>query len=48
MIDGIDRNTVDEEVKKQIDYDCLVSNPDSSVLQMVGEIKDLMIDVLCG
>lgn len=48
LIDGIDRNTVDEEVKKQIDYDCLVSNPDSSVLQMVGEIKDLMVDVLCG
>ena len=34
LIDGIDGNTVDEEVKKQIDYDCLVSNPDSSALQM--------------
>ena len=48
LIDGIDGNTVDEEVKKQIDYDCLVSNPDSSALQMVGEIKDLMVDVLSG
>lgn len=48
LIDGICRNTVEEEVKKQIDYDCLVSNPDSSVVQMVEEIKDLMVDVLCG
>lgn len=48
MIDGIDRNTVEEEVKKQIDYDCLISYPDSSVVQMAEEIKDLMVDVLCG
>ena len=48
MIDGIDRNTVEEEVKKQIDYDCLISHPDSSVVQMAEEIKDLMVDVLCG
>ena len=48
MIDGIDRNAVEEEVRAQIDYDCLVSNPDSSVVQMVEEIKDLMVDVLCG
>ena len=48
LIDGIDRNTVEEEVKKQIDYDCLISHPDSSVVQMAGEIKDLMVDVLCG
>lgn len=27
LIDGIDRNTVEEEVKKQIDYDCLISHP---------------------
>ena len=47
-IDGIDRNTVEEEVKKQIDYDCLISHPDSSVVQMAEEIKDLMVDVLCG
>ena len=37
-----------EEVKKQIDYDCLISHPDSSVAQMAEEIKDLMVDVLCG
>ena len=48
MIDGIDRNAVEKSVKEQIDYDCLVSNPDSSVVQMVEEIKDLMVDVLCG
>ena len=48
LIDGIDRNTVEEEVKKQIDYDCLSSHPDRSVVQMAEEIKDLMVDVLCG
>ncbi len=48
LIDGIDRNTVEEEVKKQIDYDCLISHTDSSVVQMAEEIKDLMVDVLCG
>ena len=48
LIDGIDRNTIEEEVKKQIDYDCLISYPDSSVVQMAEEIKDLMVDVLCG
>ena len=48
LIEGIDRNAVEESVKEQIDYDCLVSNPDSSVVQMVEEIKDLMVDVLCG
>ena len=48
LIDGIDRNTVEEEVKEQIDYDCLISHPDSSVVQMAEEIKDLMVDVLCG
>ena len=48
LIDGIDRSTVEEEVKKQIDYDCLISHPDSSVVQMAEEIKDLMVDVLCG
>ena len=48
LIDGIDRNTVEEEIKKQIDYDCLISHPDRSVVQMAEEIKDLMVDVLCG
>ena len=42
LIDGI------EKVKKQIDYDCLISHPDSSVVQMAEEIKDLMVDVLYG
>jgi hypothetical protein len=48
LIDGIDRRTVEEKVKKQIDYDCLISHPDSSVVQMAEEIKGLMVDVLCG
>ena len=48
MIDGIDRNAVEEEVKAQIDYDCLMSFKDDSVVKMVEEIKDLMVDVLCG
>ncbi len=48
MIDGIDRNAVEEEVKAQIDYDCLMSYEDDSVVKMIEEIKDLMVDVLCG
>lgn len=48
LIDGIDRNVVEEAVKKQIDYDCLMSFKDDSVVKMVEEIKDLMVDVLCG
>lgn len=48
LIDGIDRNAVEEEVKAQIDYDCLMSFKDDSVAKMVEEIKDLMVDVLCG
>lgn len=48
LIDGIDRNAVEKAVKKQIDYDCLMSFKDDSVVKMVEEIKDLMVDVLCG
>lgn len=48
LIDAIERSTVEEKVKKQIDYDCLISHPDSSVVQMAEEIKDLMVDVLYG
>jgi len=48
LIDGIDRNAVEEEVKAQIDYDCLMSFKDDSVVKMVEEIKDLMVDVLSG
>lgn len=48
LIDGIDRNAVEEAVKKQIDYDCLMSYEDDSVVKMVEEIKDFMVDVLCG
>ena len=38
----------EEAVKKQIDYDCLMSFKDDAVVKMVEEIKDLMVDVLCG
>lgn len=48
LIDAIERSTVEEKVKKQIGYDCLISHPDSSVVQMAEEIKALMVDVLCG
>ena len=48
LIDGIDRTSFEEAVKVQIDYDCLVSHPDETVVKMVEEIKDLMVDVLCG
>lgn len=48
LIDGIDRNAVEEEVRAQIDYDCLMSFKDDEVVKMVEEIKDLMVDVLCG
>ena len=48
LIDGIDRNAVEEEVMAQIDYDCLMSFKDDEVVKMVEEIKDLMVDVLCG
>ncbi len=41
LIDGIDRNAVEEEVKAQIDYDCLMSYEDDSVVKMVEEIKEL-------
>ena len=44
----IDRTETEESVKAQIDYDCLISHPDKSVVQMVEEIKDLIVDVICG
>lgn len=42
------RTAVEESVKRHIDYDCFMSNPDESVVSMVDEVKDLMVDVLCG
>ena len=44
----IDRTETEESVKAQIDYDCLISHPDKSVVQMIEEIKDLIVDVICG
>lgn len=48
LIDGLSRTAIEEAVKKQIDYDCFMTNPDESVVSMVNEVKDLMVDVLCG
>lgn len=48
LIDGLSRTAIEEAVKKQIDYDCFMTNPDESVVSMVDEVKDLMVDVLCG
>ena len=48
LIDGLSRTAVEEAVKRQIDYDCFMTNPDDSVVSMVNEVKDLMVDVLCG
>lgn len=48
MNDVIDRNIVEEKVKLQIDYDCLVSHRDEAVRNMAEEIKDIIVDVLCG
>lgn len=48
LIDGVSRTAVEESVKKQINYDCFMSNPDESVVSMVDEVKNLMVDVLCG
>ncbi len=48
LIDEIDRTETEKAVKEQIDYDCLISHPDKSVAQMVEEIKDLIVDVICG
>lgn len=44
----IDRTETEESVKAQIDYDCLISHPDKAVVQMFEEIKDLIVDVICG
>ena len=44
----IDRTETEVSVKAQIDYDCLISHPDKAVVQMVEEIKDLIVDVICG
>jgi hypothetical protein len=47
-IDRIDREEIENSVKEQIEYECLASNSDEAVVDMVNEIKDLIVDVLCG
>ncbi len=48
LIDEIDRETVEQSVKEQIEYDSLITHPDEAVVSMVEEIKDLIVDVICG
>ena len=48
LIDEIDRTKVEEQVKKQIEYDSLITHPDEAVVSMVEEIKDLIVDVISG
>lgn len=48
MNERIDRAAIEETVKLNIDYDCLMSNDDESVRAMVEEIKEIIVDVLCG
>ena len=48
MNEKIDRTEIEETVKSNIDYDCLMSNDDESVRGMVEEIKEIIVDVLCG
>ena len=47
-MDKIDRTAAEVSVKEQIDYDDLMSHKDETVRSMVEEIKDLIVDVLCG
>lgn len=48
LIDEIDRETVEQSVKEQIEYDSLITHPDEAVVSMVEEIKDLIVDVISG
>lgn len=48
MNEKIDRAEIEETVKSNIDYDCLMSNDDETVRAMVEEIKESIVDVLCG
>ncbi len=44
----IDRLKIERSVENQIGYDCLMSQPDESVRNMITEIKDLIVDVMSG
>ena len=47
-IDNIARADVEEEVKKQIDYQLFESYEDDDVRSMAEEIKNIIVDVMCG
>ena len=47
-MDRIDRTAIERIVEDQIGYDCLMSQPDESVRNMITEIKDLIVDVMSG
>ena len=46
--DKMDRTAAEVSVKEQIDYDDLMSHKDETVRSMVEEVKDLIVDVICG
>lgn len=46
MIDGLSRTAAEESVKRQIDYDYFMNNPNESVMSMVNEVKDLYENVV--
>lgn len=48
MIDVIDRIEIEEQVKEQIDYEYFSNYSEDTVVQMAEEIKDLIVDVICG
>ena len=48
LIDRMDRTAAEDSVKEQIDYDDLMSHKDETVRDMVDEVKDLIVDVICG
>lgn len=43
-----ERKIIEQSVMEQIDYDDLMSHKDETVRNMVEEVKDLIVDVLCG
>ena len=47
-MDKMDRTAAEVSVKEQIDYDDLMSHKDETVRSMVEEVKDLIVDVICG
>lgn len=47
LIDGIDRQAIEKQICEAIEYDYLYTN-DDTLRSMVTEMKDIMVDVMCG